>query len=108
MTMEYDGLSRATRDTDNNEPGQTDDDSEILFAYDSLGRRIEGTQSIGLLQRNISSSWRAEGLRKRLIYPNDRDVDFTYDLLDRPATIGDQGVFPSIASYDYIGSSRVA
>ncbi len=89
-TYEYDGLSRMTRATDNNEPGDTDDDSTITYAYDSLSRVIEETQRMGSLSaRATSSAWRAENLRTSLIYPNGRKVAFTFDRLDRIETIGD-------------------
>jgi len=87
-TYEYDGLSRLTRATDNNEPGDPDDNSIITYAYDSLSRIIEETQQIGSLPaRAVSSAWRADDLRSTLTYPNGRVVTYTYDLLDRIKTI---------------------
>ena len=106
--FEYDGLSRVTQATDNNEPTDTGDDSFTTYAYDSLGRVIEETQHIGKLPgRATSSSWRAGNLRVGLTYPNGRAVDYTCDDLDRLATISDRGATQTIADYEYIGSRRV-
>jgi RHS repeat-associated protein len=52
---EYDGLSRLTMATDNNDPGDDpmnpfadpSDDSTVTYAYDSLSRVIEEVQQIG-------------------------------------------------------------
>jgi hypothetical protein len=41
LTYQYDGLSRGTRGSDNNEPADSADDSLITNAYDSLSRVIE-------------------------------------------------------------------
>ena len=45
--FQYDGLSRLTRATDNNDPTTAADDSVVTDAYDSLGRIIEEAQTIG-------------------------------------------------------------
>ncbi|HAC66219.1 MAG TPA: hypothetical protein DCF68_22465 [Cyanothece sp. UBA12306] len=107
---QYDGLSRLTQATDNNDPDITDDDSTITYAYDSLSRVIEETQQIGNLPaKAISSAWEAENLRVGLTYPNDRKLEYTYDGLDRLKTVADEGAAPGeeIAEYDYIGTYRV-
>ena len=109
IDFEYDGLSRTTRATDNNEPAYTGDDSVTTYAYDSLSRVIEETQQIGDLPvRAISSAWRAGNLRVGLTYPNGRALDYTYDDLDRLDTVWDQGAAQAIADYNYIGRGRVA
>lgn len=108
VTYEYDGLSRLTRATDNNDPALADDDSIVARAYDSLGRFTEERQQIGLsAAKALSSAWRAEALRVALTYPNGRVVDFRYDRLDRLSTIRDLGSAAPIADYDYIGADRV-
>lgn len=108
-SYEYDGLSRLTRATDNNEPAVASDDSIITFAYDSLSRVIEETQQIGALPpKAISSAWRAENLRSGLTYPNGRVVDYKYDNLDRLKSVADRAAAQVIAAYDYIGPFRVA
>jgi RHS repeat-associated protein len=109
VSYEYDGLSRMTRATDNNEPLTADDDSVITYAYDSLSRVIEETQKIGALPaKAISSGWNADNHRVALTYPNERVVKFTYDGLDRLNTVADQGAAQPIADYEYIGVGRVA
>jgi RHS repeat-associated protein len=108
QNFQYDGLSRVTLATDNNDPTTAADDSTMTEAYDSLGRVIEETQQIGALPaKAIDSAWRAEDLRKSLTYPNGRVEVYTYDHLDRVKTIGDQGAPQAIAVYDYIGVDRV-
>jgi RHS repeat-associated protein len=112
VTYEYDGLSRVTRATDNNEPGEASDDSTITFAYDSLNRIIEETQQIGALPaKAISSAWRASNLRVGCTYPNGRELEMTYDRLDRLDQIADNGQRTMgngpIADYVYIGVGRV-
>ena len=108
-TNEYDGLSRVTRVTDNNEAADAGDDSTITQAYDSLTRTIEETQQLGALSvRAISCAWRAGRLRPTLIYPNGRVIEARFDALDRLATVADQGALQAIADYEYIGTERVA
>jgi RHS repeat-associated protein len=106
--FQYDGLSRRTYAFDNNDPTTTADDSTVTDAYDSLGRIIEEAQTIGGQPTQvISSAWRADALRSKLTYPNGRVEDYTYDGLDRLATVSDQGAAQPIAIYDYIGVDRV-
>jgi RHS repeat-associated protein len=106
--FQYDGLSRQTRATDNNDPVAAADDSVVTRAYDSLGRMIEETQQIGSLPAQaVDSAWRAEGLRKALTYPNGRVEFFAYDRLDRLNAVLDAGAALPIVEYDYIGEPRV-
>ena len=112
---EYDGLSRLTLATDNNNPGDPSnpfsdpsDDSVITYAYDSLSRVIEETQQIGNLDvQVISSAFEAENLRVGLTYPNGRKLEFTFDGLDRIKSITDEGEAEAIVEFDYIGVGRV-
>lgn len=105
---QYDGLSRMTRATDNNDPTTAADDSTVTDAYDSLSRVIEEAQTIGgQPTKIISSAWRADALRSKLTYPNARAEVYTYDHLDRLKTVSDQGAALPIAQYDYIGAGRV-
>jgi RHS repeat-associated protein len=105
--FQYDGLSRVTYAFDNNGPGSTAA-STMTDGYDSLSRVIEETQQLGsTAPQAIDSAWRSEGLRKSLTYPNGRVETYTYDNLDRLATVADQGVSPDIADYKYIGEDRV-
>ena len=109
QTTEYDGLSRKTRCTDNNDPGDPDDDATVAVSYDSLGRVIEETQQLGTgAVHTVGSSWHAADQRVRLDYPNGRALLLTYDALDRLDTITDDGAPDALADYDYIGVHRVA
>jgi RHS repeat-associated protein len=105
--FEYDGLSRLTRSFDNNEPDDQSDDATVTFAYDSLSRGLEEVQN----GQAISSRWLGDNNRSGLIYPNGRDLNITFDKLDRidqiqgqGSGIRDQG---SVVDYDYIGPGRV-
>jgi RHS repeat-associated protein len=107
QNYQYDGLSRRTLATDNNDPA-TPNVSTVTDAFDSLSRVIEETQQIGgLPAQAIDSAWRADNLRKSLTYPNGRIEVYTYDHLDRTATIADQGASQDTAEYFYIGVDRV-
>lgn len=106
--FEYDGLSRMTRGTDDNNPGIVTDDSLITMAYDSLSRVIEESQKIGGLNAKvISSAWLAENLRVGIIYPDNRELVLTFDGLDRLDTVKDVGAANYIADYTYIGTFRI-
>ncbi len=106
--FQYDGLSRQTYAFDNNDPTTTADDSTVTDAYDSLGRIIEETQTIGSQPTEvIDSAWRGDDLRSALTYPDGRVEVYTYDHLDRLKTVSDQGASEPIAIYDYIGEDRV-
>jgi RHS repeat-associated protein len=108
QNFQYDGLSRVTMAFDNNDPTTAGDGSTVTDAYDSLGRVIEETQEIGgLPAQAIDTAWRAEGLRQSLTYPDGRAEIYTYDHLDRLATVADRGAALPIAAYMYIGVGRV-
>jgi YD repeat-containing protein len=98
--FDYDGLSRMTRSFDNNEPDDLSDDATVAFAYDSLGRRLEEVQN----GRVVSSRWAGDNNRTGLVYPNGRELEFSFDSLDRINRIGDQ---QPIVDYSYIGPDRV-
>lgn len=110
QTMEYDGLSRKTRCTDNNDPDDADDDIVCTYAYDTLSRMLEESQAIGALLARIStlhydnSLATAGNLRLTAkVYPDGRVVEQTYDTNNRIQSIADEGQTPIIA-YDYIGA----
>jgi RHS repeat-associated protein len=106
--FQYDGLSRITMATDNNDPTTTADDSTVTDAYDSLSRIIEEVQTIGSNPAEaIDSAWRGDSLRSKLIYPNGRIEDYTYDGLSRIKSITDHGASQPIVQYNYIGVDRV-
>lgn len=102
-TYQYDGLNRATRLTDNNDPADFTSASTVTFAYDTLSRVVEETQN----GKAVDGAWSAQARRTALTYPNGRPVNFTYDLLERIQTIKDNGAGTNIAQYTYIGSQRV-
>jgi YD repeat-containing protein len=45
QAFEFDGLSRITKATDNNDPNSTEDDSTVERKYDSLSRLVEEIQN---------------------------------------------------------------
>ncbi len=102
-TFEYDGLSRQTLATDNNDPGAATDDSVVEFRYDSLSRVVTEVQN----GRTVASEFDGIGNRLQLTYPDGRVIENTYDGLDRLATVADQGSLSNIAEYDYVGTWRV-
>jgi YD repeat-containing protein len=108
QTYEYDGLNRLTRATDNNDPVNGADDSTITRAYDSLSRRLEEAQQIGLAPANVvAHQWAGDDNMLVLIYPDSRQVSYTYDGLDRTATVQSGGEPLPFTEYSYIGTSRV-
>jgi RHS repeat-associated protein len=102
-TYQYDGLSRLTQMTDNNDPSDSTSASTVNMVYDSLGRVVEDAQN----GHAIDSSWFAQNRRPNLIYPNGRQVNYTYDALERVQTIQNNGELTKLAQYSYIGTSRV-
>jgi RHS repeat-associated protein len=109
QNFQYDGLSRMTLATDNNDPTTSADDSVVTDAYDSLGNVIEESQTIGAQPPQVvSSAWHAGDLRTQLTYPSGQVVTYTYDHDNRLKTVSDGGAALPIASYFYIGGgSRV-
>lgn len=101
--FEYDGLSRRTRAFDNNDPASGDDDSNVSFHYDSMNRLIAEVQN-GV---EVASLFDGVGNHLGLTYPNGRQVEMTYDGLDRLLSIRNQGSAAAIAVYKYIGPARV-
>jgi RHS repeat-associated protein len=107
QSFQYDGLSRLVRAVDNNEPGDATDEAVVTLAYDSLNRRLEEVQN----GQAISSRWDGDNNRVGLVYPNGRELAFTFDQLDRIDQISGQRSAvsgqPMIVDYDYIGPSRI-
>lgn len=101
--FEYDGLSRMTRMTDNNDPQNGLDDSNVTYAYDSLNRIVEEAQN----GKAITGDWFARNRRVGLTYPDDRKLTLTFDALDRIKTISDVEASTNIVHYNYIGPKRV-
>lgn len=102
--FEYDGLSRMTKATDNNNPDNPNDDSTIEREYDSLSRMLVETQN----GKIVKTTFDGVGNRLALTYPNNRVVEMAYDELDRLGRLQDQDTTPiMIAEYDYLGPNRV-
>jgi RHS repeat-associated protein len=102
-TYQYDGLNRRTQMTDNNDPSDATSASTVNSAYDSLGRVVEETQN----GRAVDEGWFAQAQRKSLTYPNGRELNYTYDSLERIQTIKDAGAGSNIVQYTYIGPQRI-
>jgi RHS repeat-associated protein len=100
-TYQYDGLSRTTQMTDNNYPTDATSASTVAFAYDSLGRMVEEIQN----GHAVDGAWFALDRRTGLTYPSNRNIQFTYDSLERVQTIQDSGA--ALGSYTYMGADRV-
>lgn len=100
--FEYDGLSRRTKATDNNDPTSTDDDSVVELQYDSLSRLLVENQN----GKTVQNEFDGVGNRLACTYPNGRVVETTFDDLDRIADIRNQGSGDFIAEYDYLGPER--
>jgi RHS repeat-associated protein len=114
QTWTYDGLSRLTSVFDNNDPATTADDATTTDFYDSLSRTIEEQQRIGPLppkaitfSYDIAASGSVDQL-SALIYPDGRQLDSTYDNLNRLIGHTDHGQASAIGTYQYIGMNRVA
>ena len=102
--FEYDGLSRLTKATDNNDPDLPSDDSAVEREYDSLSRLLTETQN----GKVVATTFDGVGNRLALAYPNARVVEMAYDGLDRIDRLQDQDTTPvMIAEYDYLGPRRV-
>jgi RHS repeat-associated protein len=118
LMSQYDGLSRLTFTFDNNGVDTMSAPNAVRdkFSYDSLSRNVEQSEQIGSILTapieatsssfdvNISSS---VAQPSAMIYPDGRQVDSTYDDLDRLVSRSDHG-FASIGTYQYIGQTRVA
>ncbi|MBI4431506.1 MAG: RHS repeat-associated core domain-containing protein [Candidatus Omnitrophica bacterium] len=111
--FEYDGLSRLTRATDNNDGvSGNSNDSELALFYDSLSHVVEEKQTHGLFPFSpfiVSRSFDGVGNKTKLIYPSDRCISMTYDSLERLDLIKDScaGSPTVIADYSYIGPDRI-
>lgn len=93
VAMEYDGLSRLVQ--------ADDDDSTMARSYDSLSNVLSET----LNGETTLCSYDGDRNKLQCTYPGGRIITCTYDSLDRKETIFDQAGL--IASYDYVGPSRV-
>ncbi len=108
QTYEYDGLSRLTRATDDNQPVDPNDDTSTTFLYDSLGRQLEEISQSGLGAAGISSmQWLGEDLPIGLVYPSGHTVAYSYDAAGRLTAVTGPPPAGGSSSFQYFGMSRV-
>jgi len=98
--FQYDGLSRLTQTSTDNDPTDRADDSTVERRYDSLDRLIREIQNGLPVERLVDGV----GNPVQITYPNGRRVGYQYDGIDRIERISDTDL---IAQYEYIGPSRV-
>ncbi len=97
QTWTYDGLSRRTQSSDNNDPSESTDDVTCQYFFDSLSRLVEETQKIGSgTARAVSFNYDTATANSVLVesayfYPDGRRIENTYDRLDRLETRRDNG-----------------
>lgn len=101
QSFEYDGLSRQTKATDNNQPSILTDNSVIEYQYDSLSRALKEIQD-GTV---VTSVFDGVGNKKSLVYPTNRTVSISHDGVNRISAINSGGNM--VAEYDFIGRIRV-
>ncbi len=100
----YDGLSRIVYAANGNDSGTG---SVVERIYDSLNNVVVETLSIAAgPDQTVAATYDGVGNLLASTYPGGRVVTFTYDPLDRIATVSD-AVPADIATYRYIGN-RVA
>ncbi len=104
QSMQYDGLSRNTfaRDT----VGSTN--ADVALVYDSLSRSLEEAQLYQGNTRYVTNTAFTSYPATQFQFPNNRLIDDAFDLLYRRTSVGDDGVSPSIATWNFFGPSRVA
>ncbi len=103
QTFQYDGLSRQTRATDNNDPADLFDDSTVEFEYDTLSRMVAEVQN----GKRITSRYDGVDNRVALHYPNGRQLNRRFDGLDRTDQITEGVNKDLVAQYAYLGPQRV-
>ncbi len=110
QTWEYDGLSRTTKATDDNDPARPMDESVVTLIFDSLSREVEEHQVLGGDDKIVSWDWQDDGLRKAMTFPDGRKVAYAWDGLDRLKTVTNVSGAPlpgQVAGYQYIGPGRL-
>ncbi len=93
-SFEYDGLGRMTE--------AEDDDSLATFVWDS--RSDLGSQTLN--GQTTSATYDGVGNRLTCTYPGGRQITYTYDALNRTASVR-EGV-DTIVDFSYVGPDRVA
>ena len=93
----YDGLSRMITATDNGDPLDLSDDTDLSMQYDSLGRLVQETQN-GYV---VESAFDKIGNRTSITGPSDSTISYAYTALSQINTISKNASV--LADYDYVG-----
>jgi RHS repeat-associated protein len=101
QTFTWDGLSRLTAATDDNDPADPGDDSRLGYAYDSLSHIVRDTQGTYALDRSVDG----EGNIVAVTYADGQGLTIAHDALNRVREVRDDS--GPIARYDYLGPWRV-
>jgi len=104
-TFEYDGLSRPTKLSDNNEPLDPNDDSVNTFQYDSLGRGLKDFQLDGVSgTKTVESAYNPNGNRGTLNYAGGRVITKNFNSVNQPMQVIDGA---QTYNYEYRGGNNV-
>ena len=79
---------------------------EYSYSWDGTDQITTETQTVNLSDgptKIVQSRTNKLGLRSRLTYPDDRRVNFTYDILGRPTAITDNTAKGGLVRYGYAG-----
>jgi RHS repeat-associated protein len=106
QSFRFDGLSRVTDAQNNGTAGSSD----VQIYYDSLGRVLEDSQTFGGNTRNVTTTGITSYPVTQFQFPGpgDRLIDNTLDLLYRRASVVEHSTSTAIASWNFVGPSRVA
>ncbi|MFT5052286.1 MAG: RHS repeat-associated protein [Chlamydiales bacterium] len=91
----------------------SDDDSEIVRGYDSLGHLRSETLTVGsgIDETSGSTTFTRDGLGNvlQLTYPGGRQIGLEHDALDRLQTVREdpQGQSSFLAGFDHVGPTRL-
>ena len=107
-TYTYDGLSRRTELTDNNDPGIVGDNSTVQLRYNSLNQIVSETTH----NRTVEAQYDGLGNRTELTYPSGRKLSYSYDDIYNIKTITELSsngtpINKAIASFNYAGKGRI-
>lgn len=106
QTFQYDGIGRTTQAEDS----CVQHTSVCTYVYDSLGRLIEETQTLGGVTRYVTNSAFESSYTTSQTYPDGREIVHEYDLLGRRRVTQDakNGSGGFIAEWEYFGPARLA
>jgi RHS repeat-associated protein len=75
----------------------------VTNAWDGFGRQLSTTLSMDGVSRIISYQYDADGNRTHVTFPDQNDVTYVYDGLDRPQSINRTGATITSYTYDIAG-----